>query len=971
MSDVPALRGKETNELVQQPAARMVPEGHSYAEPQHGNGSGIEQLLSHASAGASQDEQQRKQGYIVGRFGNQLLRLSTDGHVLTIAPTRSGKGVSCIIPNLLDHPGSAFVIDIRGDTIARTADARLLMGHDVVVLDPYHVTGGRWGYDSYNPLDILNPSNPDFDETVERLSQVMMFDPEGRSSKEPIWDNSTILVLNGALTYIKECLPPERQTLHELRRLFSVNSDKKAAIATEIVQTAAERGVHSPVIDDLVEFLTDASEKTKIPDNAFVQIKTILKWAARREFTDILAHSSFSFASLQQAPTTVYVVVPEEKLEACAIWIRLLFDAAFFELKEVTSVFGVSSNKLKQSQRVLFLLDEFPGLGRLKPVQKGMATVAGKGATLWLFIQHISQLDAIYGEHDAKQIIGNASLIQAFNSNEINELDYFSRLVGEEMFDVKSVNMTVSSGGSDGVSRTLTVGNSESLTEGTGYSIATGESRTVTDTDSHNHTHGQSSNTSRSRTRGQNTNTSEGVSFNTGESVSRSRGTNRSSGGGDGTQSGGSRGTSGEHTALDYLGIDLPIWQTKNRSDNWGSSTNRNWSQGINDSLSTSTNTGRSSSNTRSFGHSDSSTLTHGSSISDSISRGTSHADSHGTSRTETESRNQSRTTGASNSEATGTNQSKTWSKGQGYSVKPEQRKIETARSLRRTMSNGNQLLAMRGHFAFLAPRMLYFERAGREDFYRFPQIAILSGETTVQDTWKAAHQVLKAPAPMPTITLGSENDSGFSDLIQRLQHIEAQAGGPHAFSRSQRDEAMALMNSAAERINALGRLKQELADAAIALDSTEGLLAFTEFLMGFCRHLNLSNSLTAVDTLCSTSIPPLETEALSALRQLLLFETLWSHIHSTTAGMNALEDGNTNAFLLNGSWLLKQYDAAFIALGSALRDLVEQHKRWRNAYAGAVEELQNLALAIDQQITDVLFKAALRQIERRRKHSC
>ena len=35
-----------------------------------------------------------------------------DGHLMTIAPTGAGKGVSVIIPNLLTYPGSVIAIDI-------------------------------------------------------------------------------------------------------------------------------------------------------------------------------------------------------------------------------------------------------------------------------------------------------------------------------------------------------------------------------------------------------------------------------------------------------------------------------------------------------------------------------------------------------------------------------------------------------------------------------------------------------------------------------------------------------------------------------------------------------------------------------------------------------------------------------------------------------------------------------------------
>ncbi|MCI5142939.1 MAG: transporter, partial [Candidatus Electrothrix sp. ATG1] len=44
-----------------------------------------------------------------------------EGHLLTVAPTRSGKGTGQIIPNLLRWEGSAIVIDIKGENYLKTA----------------------------------------------------------------------------------------------------------------------------------------------------------------------------------------------------------------------------------------------------------------------------------------------------------------------------------------------------------------------------------------------------------------------------------------------------------------------------------------------------------------------------------------------------------------------------------------------------------------------------------------------------------------------------------------------------------------------------------------------------------------------------------------------------------------------------------------------------------------------------------
>ena len=48
-------------------------------------------------------------------------RFRHDGHVLTCAPTGAGKGIGAVIPNLLTYPGSAFVLDLKGENYAVTA----------------------------------------------------------------------------------------------------------------------------------------------------------------------------------------------------------------------------------------------------------------------------------------------------------------------------------------------------------------------------------------------------------------------------------------------------------------------------------------------------------------------------------------------------------------------------------------------------------------------------------------------------------------------------------------------------------------------------------------------------------------------------------------------------------------------------------------------------------------------------------
>ena len=82
-----------------------------------------------------------------------------DRHAVIIAGSRSGKGRSAIIPNLFLWPGSALVIDPKGENATVTAAARSRFpGHRMAVLDPKGAASVRDSFRvSFNPLDGSTP----------------------------------------------------------------------------------------------------------------------------------------------------------------------------------------------------------------------------------------------------------------------------------------------------------------------------------------------------------------------------------------------------------------------------------------------------------------------------------------------------------------------------------------------------------------------------------------------------------------------------------------------------------------------------------------------------------------------------------------------------------------------------------------------------------------------------------------------
>ena len=74
-----------------------------------------------------------KQGIVLGRKGGRLLVFGGPEHVMLYAPTRTGKSVGVVIPNLLTWPDSVVVLDVKRENWEATAGFRAAHGQQVIL----------------------------------------------------------------------------------------------------------------------------------------------------------------------------------------------------------------------------------------------------------------------------------------------------------------------------------------------------------------------------------------------------------------------------------------------------------------------------------------------------------------------------------------------------------------------------------------------------------------------------------------------------------------------------------------------------------------------------------------------------------------------------------------------------------------------------------------------------------------------
>ncbi|WP_375403742.1 type IV secretory system conjugative DNA transfer family protein, partial [uncultured Sphingomonas sp.] len=174
-------------------------------------------LLGSARFG-SRDDARKLEGsgdLVIGRSGKsgKLLRYDGPAHLLTMAPTRSGKGVGTIIPNLLLLDRSVICVDPKGENARVTARARAAKG-PVWCLDPFGVSGRPTA--RYNPLARLDPHGLDLAEDANTLADALVHDAPGQSG-DAHWNEEAKALIAGLILHTVVHEPADRRTLATLR----------------------------------------------------------------------------------------------------------------------------------------------------------------------------------------------------------------------------------------------------------------------------------------------------------------------------------------------------------------------------------------------------------------------------------------------------------------------------------------------------------------------------------------------------------------------------------------------------------------------------------------------------------------------------------------------------------------------------------------------------------------------------------
>ena len=356
-----------------------------------------------------------KSGIILGRHAGRLLVFGGDEHVLLAAPTRSGKGVGVVIPNLLSWPHSVVVLDVKRENWTATAGFRAAHGQRVLMFDPLDPEGRTA---RFNPLGHVPRDDPF--RVIDELQKIAAMLFPTAEHADPFWAEAARTGFIGVGAYVAQLDPSLPFSLGSIYAELS-RGDPRRRLPQVIGARAADG---RPLWPSTVQALSDFCSAS---DNTFASIKQTITakmglWIHPRvcAATEV---SDFSLADLKRQRISIYLGTSPDNLSRLAP----LYNLFFQQLVDLNTRRPPGAD---EPYPVLIILDEFARLGQAKVLAHAFSYAAGYGLRLMSVLQSPSQLRGLYGADLADEIISNCGVEVVFAPKDIDVARRLSERLG-------------------------------------------------------------------------------------------------------------------------------------------------------------------------------------------------------------------------------------------------------------------------------------------------------------------------------------------------------------------------------------------------------------------------------------------------------------------------------------------------------------------------------------------------------------
>lgn len=331
------------------------------------------------------------------------IRVSTESHIVTIAPPRTGKTSGLLIPNLAvpDNKGwygPAIVIDPKGEAYRAVAARRRALGRTVRCLDPIGIVGGS---DTWNPLATMDPKNI---LHLQRVARALL--PEQVNGEAVYFQNRAVDVIVGAflVAHAANCATPANAAW----LLMNLDTFKTRLMLLKGNAAAAAKAV------------LDMDPKGR--DSIVSTAAQAFSWCADRRLQWLTYKSTFSLSDVTTGNTDLFITLPAEDMKTLTPLMRWLLCELFTTVR-----------RCRAREPIMCFIDEAATLGRFEELLIAAGELPGQNLRLWTFWQSRSQIIDINGADGARTLLNTAEFTTYSDLPLIDpdEREFLSRSVGD------------------------------------------------------------------------------------------------------------------------------------------------------------------------------------------------------------------------------------------------------------------------------------------------------------------------------------------------------------------------------------------------------------------------------------------------------------------------------------------------------------------------------------------------------------
>jgi type IV secretion system protein VirD4 len=359
-----------------------------------------------------------KSGILLGEYQKgRYFIVNNYQHILLFAPTGSGKGVGFVIPNLLFWKESLICHDIKLENYDLTSGYRTqVLKQKTYVWEPANPEGYSH---CYNPLDWISKSPGKMVDDVQKICKIVL-------PKFEFWENEARTLVVGLILYLLAD-PEKTKSFGEIVR--TLRSDDVAYALAAALDTLGDE-IHPVGYMNIAAFLQKAEkERSGVISTA----NSGLELWANPLIDKTTSRSDFDIRQFKKQTTSVFVGLTPDNVERLKPLMGMFYQQA-------TAFLSQQMPQKDEPYGVLFLMDEFPTLGKLEQFLSGIAYFRGYRVKLFLIVQDTQQLKGTYEDAGMNSFLSNATYRITFAANNVETARLISELIGNKTVLSESFN---------------------------------------------------------------------------------------------------------------------------------------------------------------------------------------------------------------------------------------------------------------------------------------------------------------------------------------------------------------------------------------------------------------------------------------------------------------------------------------------------------------------------------------------------